>query len=244
MTITRIYTGRPLETGNHIDLEAAASHHISHVLRLKEGTELRLFNGNGFEFQAIIKNIGKSGVRVALGQSTQPRRESNLHITLVQGISRGERMDFTLQKSVELGVNRIVPIWAQRTQVRLEGQRLEKRLQRWHGIIRSACEQSGRLVLPKLDAPVTCEDWCKSDTGTGSHFILDPEATRKLGDIKSVANKLTVLIGPEGGFDSREIDIANRQGFSSISLGPRILRTETAAISALSAIQTLWGDLG
>ncbi len=244
MSITRLYTPQPLVTGNTLELDAPSSHHISRVLRLKTKTAILIFNGNGYEYQATIKTISKSTVSVLLGTGCQPNRESALHITLGQGISRGERMDYSLQKSVELGVSRITPIWTQRTQVNLTGQRLEKRLAHWRGIIRSACEQSGRLALPELDSPVTLEDCCKTSHAGILKLLLDPGAKKKLGDVKPVSNKLIILIGSEGGFDQNEMNTADENGFTSVSLGPRILRTETAAVAALSALQTLWGDMG
>lgn len=244
MTTPRVYTPQTLAVDSRIELEAFASHHINRVLRLKAKAGLLVFNGDGSEYQATITTIQKTHVTVTLGQRLMPRRESNLDITLGQGISRGERMDYTLQKSVELGINRITPIWTQRTQVKLDGQRLEKRLERWRGIIRSACEQSGRLVLPRLDKPVTLKDWCKSADNNGNQLLLDPEARQQLGDVQPIGNKFILLIGPEGGLDAGEIATAIENGFTGVGLGPRILRTETAAIAALSALQVLWGDLG
>lgn len=244
MTTPRVYTPQTLAIDSRIELEPSASHHINRVLRLRINADLLVFNGDGSEYQATIQTIQNNHVTVALGQRLDPERESNLNITLGQGISRGERMDYTLQKSVELGVSCIAPIWTQRTQVKLDGQRLEKRLGRWRGIIRSACEQSGRLVLPQLDSPVTLGDWCKSADNGGVQLLLDPAARKKLVDVQPLGNKLTLLIGPEGGLDADEIATAIENGFTGVRLGPRILRTETAAIAALSALQVLWGDLG
>ncbi len=243
MATPRVFTTQSLAVDHSIELEASPSHHISRVLRLKQNAALLVFNGDGFEYLAIIQNIQKSIVTVQLTEKSNPIRESDLHITLGQGISRGERMDYTLQKSVELGVSRITPIWTQRSQVKLAGPRLEKRLAHWRGIIRSACEQSGRLMLPELDSPITLESWCSDNNTDCVKLILDPDVTQKLGEIKPANKELKILIGPEGGFDDTEIATASALGFTRVSLGPRILRTETAAIAALSALQTLWGDL-
>jgi 16S rRNA (uracil1498-N3)-methyltransferase len=244
MSTPRVFTTQSLVIYNSIELESSPSHHISRVLRLKNNAKLLVFNGDGYEYLATIQTIHKSIVTVLLAEKLHPVRESELRISLGQGISRGERMDYSLQKSVELGITRITPIWTQRSQVKLAGTRLEKRLIHWRGIIRSACEQSGRLILPELESPITLEKWCRDDKTESLKLILDPAAKQKLGDMKPSNKNLTILIGPEGGFDDNELVAASAQGFIKVSLGPRILRTETATIAALSALQTLWGDLG
>ncbi len=225
-----------------MSLEAASSHHLLRVLRLKPGHSLLLFNGDGNEYQAVLQQSDRQQATVLVESARQPRRESPLHITLGQGISRRERMDFVLQKSVELGVAAITPVRTSRSQVQLCGTRLDKRLSHWRGVIRSACEQSGRLYLPSLSDPASLEDWCTARQEHSLQLVLDPTATLQLSDITPAMN-IRILIGPEGGLAMEEIQKANNSGFTPIRLGPRTLRTETATLATLAAIQALWGDL-
>ena len=241
MRISRFYTGQALAEGNSISLDEETAHYIARVLRLGPGAALILFNGDGNEYHARLEDVGKKQVQVKVGNAEQPQRESPLRITLGQGISRGERMDFVLQKSVELGVSTITPLWTTRSQVRLVGKRLDKRLSHWRGIVRSASEQSGRVVLPGLNDTCALTDWCR-ETTTNCRLVLDPQATLTLGELPP-ADNVRVLIGPEGGLDAEEIAIAETAGFQRVRLGPRVLRTETAALATLAALQTLWGDL-
>lgn len=241
MRVSRFYTGQALAEGASISLDGETAHYIARVLRLGPGAALILFNGDGSEYHALLEDVDKKQVRVKLGHAEHPQRESPLRITLGQGISRGERMDFVLQKSVELGVSAITPLWTSRSQVRLSGARLDKRLSHWRGIVRSACEQSGRVVLPDLNNSCTLSDWCREANET-CRVVLDPQATLTLGKLPP-ADNVCVLIGPEGGLDAEEIAIAETAGFQRVSLGPRVLRTETAALAILAALQTLWGDL-
>ena len=243
MRTPRIYTPQSLHTEQSIALEADASHHVHRVLRLKIGDTLLLFNGDGYEYKSVIQAIDQGKVLIATMQRLHPQRESNLLIELGQGISRAERMDFTLQKSVELGVSQITPLWTARTEVRLSGMRLDKRLAHWEGVVRSAAEQSGRLRLPGVNPSCQLEDWCARTDTDSLNVILDPQATRTLADLKPGTTSIRLLIGAEGGLDDRELACAESQGFTGIHLGPRTLRTETAAVAALASLQTLWGDL-
>ena len=242
MRLPRFYTEQLLCEGQNVTIEAAASHHLLRVLRLKQGDSLLLFNGDGKEYQGVVEESDKKQARLLIQKSRCPHRESKLHIALGQGISRGERMDFVVQKSVELGVESITPLWTKRSQVQLGGKRLEKRLAHWRGIIRSACEQSGRVYLPELHSATELPDWCNvNDTGS-LQLVLDPTASLQLSDLTPIRN-IRILIGPEGGLQDDEIGRAENCGFRRIRLGPRILRTETAALATVAAVQALWGDL-
>jgi len=240
--LSRFYTEQSLSPGQTVTLEETSSHHLLRVLRLKAGESLLLFNGDGKEYQAVLQESGRKQARVLVQNSRQPDRESKLHITLGQGISRGERMDFALQKSVELGVESITPLWTKRSQAPLNDQRLEKRLSHWRGVIRSACEQSGRVYLPILHNATKLPDWYSANRKQSLQLVLDPAASLQLSDL-TPAREIRILIGPEGGLDSDEISMAEEIGFKRIRLGPRVLRTETAALAAVAAVQTLWGDL-
>jgi len=240
--LSRFYTERSLSPGQNVILEEATSHHLLRVLRLKAGESLLLFNGDGKEYQAVLKESANKQARILVENSRQPERESKLHITLGQAISRGERMDFVLQKSVELGVESIAPLWTKRSQVQLSGKRLEKRLSHWRGVIRSACEQSGRVCLPKLHNPANLLDWHSINRKQSLQLLLDPAASLQLSDLIP-AREIRILIGPEGGLEGEEISMVEESGFKRIRLGPRILRTETAALATVAAVQALWGDL-
>jgi len=242
MRVPRAYTPQALAVGQSVQLAAATSHHLLKVLRLQCGHPVALFNGDGYEYHTALEaDDGKLATLTVTGVS-QPRRESTLHISLGQGISRGERMDLVMQKAVELGVNNITPLWTRRAQVRLTGKRLDKRLEHWRGIIQAACEQSGRLLLPELHAATELEPWLDAP-GATTRVVLDPEADTPLCALAR-AQRVQILIGPEGGLDKQELQAALAAGFKPVRLGARILRTETAALAALAALQTLWGDFG
>jgi len=231
-----------------------ASRHILRVLRLQLGDRLVLFDGEGHAFQATLtaQERDQAWVRVEAILSQDP--ESPLPVTLMQGISRGERMDYTLQKSVELGVNRIVPLITRRCGVRLSAQRLEKRLRHWQAVVSHACEQCGRSRLPTVTAPLTLEAVCDDPAihdplpaskprDAISRIVLDPDSRQGLASLAPAPAAVVLMIGPEGGLDTSEISLlAARAAFQRIRLGPRILRTETAGVAALAALQTLWGD--
>lgn len=241
MRIPRCYTEQQLKLTQTVVLEQNVSHHLLHVLRLRCGDSLILFNGDGKEHSGILANAqGKLAV-VELSEERDTCTESGLHIELGQGISRGERMDFVLQKSVELGVSAVTPLWTSRSQVKLNGPRLEKRLAHWRAIIRSACEQSGRSVLPSLNNARSLAEWC-GPAESQLKLVLDPSASAHLCDFPATT-RVTLLVGPEGGLEPGEIRLAEAGGFERVRLGPRTLRTETAALAALTAVQTLWGDL-
>lgn len=244
MGAPRIHSEARLAGEDEIELREGAANHVARVLRLGPGDRLVLFDGSGGEHAATILETGKRSVRVRLGAFSGRERESPLDITLAQGISRGERMDYAIQKAVELGVKRIVPVQTHRTQGRLKGERLERKLRHWRGIAISACEQCGRNRVPVIEPPLTLTAWLHglAPLPARTHrLVLSPTAGKTLPELPP-ATGATLLIGPEGGLTEEETGLACRQGFTGVRLGPRVLRTETAAVAALSAIQTLWGD--
>ena len=241
MRIPRIHTPQALAEGTTLTISGQPAHHITHVLRLRTGAGLIIF-GQGREYHAILSNIRRSEVTIEVGAPGSHMDESSIDVSLLQGIARNDRMDFILQKSVELGVNRIQPLWMQRSQSRLKGDRLEKRIQHWHGVITSACEQCGRCTLPELLPPDEYASRLNNQVYDGLKLLLQPDSTVTLQDLKPPEGSIHLLVGPEGGLNPEEQTLANNAGFTGIRLGQRILRTETAALAALAGIQTLWGD--
>ncbi len=242
MRISRIYVPSSLAAGTEIGLDDRARQYLLQVLRLKPGASLILFNGEGDEYTARLTLAGKRRATVLLEEKHRPERESPLAIHLGLGISKGERMDFAIQKAVELGVTEITPIFSRHCAVRLDEKRIHNRLRHWQAVIISACEQCGRNRLAQLHRPLDFCRWIEMDT-TGIDLILAPQACQTLAQIQPVPRQLRLAIGPEGGFSDEEIETARSGHFTAIGLGPRILRTETAVVAGLSALQTLWGDL-
>ena len=242
MRIPRLYLPQTLNEGDVITLDDNTANHSIKVLRLKENAPVILFNGDGGEFEATIETIKKQ-VTVKVTKFIDINRESPLHIHLVQGISRGERMDYTIQKAVELGITEITPVMTDRCVVKLDAQRAQKRLDHWRGVMISACEQSGRTRIPELNPVQKLDNWMDQPRQIPG-LVLHHKADKTLSDITKPEENITLLIGPEGGLDEAEIRHAVHKGFTEIQLGPRVLRTETAALTVLSAIQTMWGDLG
>jgi 16S rRNA (uracil1498-N3)-methyltransferase len=240
MKSPRIYQDISLNAEGDIELDNNASHHLTRVLRLKNEDNITLFNGDGYEYSAVL-SLQEKKVFARINKTAKPDRESNLHITLLQGISKGDRMDMCMQKAVELGVNKIIPVICQRTVVNLKAERGEKKLRHWQGIIISACEQSGRNILPELTTHRTLKDALQQSLN-GLRLTLDPNANTGLSSYKPDTNEITLLIGPEGGLTQDEIELSLQNQFNTALLGKRILRTETAAIAAISTLQTLWGD--
>jgi 16S rRNA (uracil1498-N3)-methyltransferase len=241
MTIPRIFVAAKLESKQEIILDISSSKRLLQVLRLKVNDSLIVFNDNSKgEYRAIIIAINKQRVVILLEDFIQRDRESPLQIHLGQGISRGEKMDFTVQKAVELGVNMITPLFTERCNVKLASERLAKRLQHWQGVAISAAEQSGRCHSAKILPAQALENWLLQ--ATGLRLILDPGATSKLSAIKDSYSSVTLLVGSEGGLSSREIIFAKQNKFLPVKLGSRILRTETAALAAISVLQAQWGD--
>lgn len=239
----RIHVDAQLAADSELSLPAAAAHHVARVLRLQPGQPLTLFDGRGGEYAATIAAIAGREVQVQVSAHDPVERESPLAITLVQGVSRGKHMDYTLQKAVELGVSRIVPVLSERGQVRLDERRAASKQAHWQGIIAAACEQGGRNRLPALEVPLPFSDWLQQPDTMQSRLLLDPAADRRFRDVPAPAGGVVLLSGPEGGFSPHELAAARHAGCLGISLGPRILRTETAAPAAITACQALWGDL-
>lgn len=238
----RLYVELPLTAGAEITLPAAAAHHVRSVLRLTREADVTLFDGSGNEYEARLIAVHREGVRALVGAALTPDTESALDLTLVQCISRGERMDYTLQKAVELGVRRLVPVSSRRTVVRLDAARADKRHEHWRGIVQHAAEQSGRVRLPTLEHPGTLEEWARHAGGT--RYLLQPHAPDPLARQAAPTGAVTLIAGPEGGFEPREVAMLLAHGATAVALGPRVLRTETAAVCALAVMQAMWGDLG
>ena len=243
MPAPRIHVDFALESGIEVTLPRDAARHLRRVLRMPHGAPLLLFDGGGGEFEAELVLAGGS-VRARIGRHRPLATESALAIGLAQGLSRGARMDYTIQKAVELGVHWIQPLVTARSVVRPDAERTGRRAQHWRGVVASACEQCGRAVLPAVHDPLPLGKWLDRLPPSGTRLVAVPGTRRGLATLPRPHTSLVLLIGPEGGLESGEIATARGHGFRTFSLGPRILRTETAAVVALSAAQLLWGDLG
>ncbi len=243
MRIPRICVFDQLAVGAEVLLPAQASEHLARVLRLQRGHPIILFNGDGREFRAEISQLAKRAVSArVLEENDVTDRESPLQLTLAQGVARGEKMDLILQKATELGVNRIVPLITVRTEVKLDAERTGRRLAHWQAVIAGACEQSGRVRLPTLDAPVRIGTWASALTAdSGLRLALDPTggvSPRALPTFTSAV----LVVGPEGGLSQQDLNVLDQTNFIGLRLGPRILRTETAGLAALTALQAIHGD--
>ena len=242
MRIPRIYFPLDLIINQTYELNDHAFQHTVKVLRMKQDAKLILFDGKGNEYSASLEQINKKNAFVKIVKNLNSNTESNLSIHLGLGISKGERMDFAIQKAVELGVTEITPLFTEHCVVNLDEKRIQKRLQHWHGVIVSACEQSGRSVLPDLNSVINLNEW--SEKVENICFVLDPLATSTLNQITPENNNISLVIGPEGGLSVNEIsELKKKESFHTVKFGPRILRTETATLSVITAIQLLWGDL-
>ncbi len=239
MRLSRLHTPQPLAADSTVELDEARSHYLSRVLRLGVGARVNVFNGDGQEFPAELTAVGKKQVQLKLGTPFRPDTESPLHTVLGLGISRGERMDYAIQKSTELGVSVIVPLFSEHCEVRLDGERQDKRLEHWRGVAISACEQCGRVIPPQIAAPQTLAAWVASEPA-GLKLLFDHTQAAGL-PAQRPEQGVALLIGPEGGLAPGEIDRALAAGFTGIALGKRIFRTETAPVAALSVLQYLWG---
>mgnify|MGYP000607615480 FL=1 len=236
----RFYLPAPLAPHTTFSLPDNIVRHI-HVLRLNTGDNITLFNGTGSDFDATLQEIGKRHAECHITAQRQPENESLLQITLIQAISSGERMDFTLQKSVELGVRAICPIISERCVVRLSGERADKRVQRWQDIVIAACEQSGRSIVPTVLPVVSFSDYLRQ-MPPELHLMMSLRRATTLRDIAPAPQTLRLMIGPEGGWTPAEEQAAQAAGVHAITLGKRVLRTETASLAAMAAMQVLWGD--
>lgn len=238
MRLSRFFIDAPLSLGQH-DLPEAQAHYIGRVLRHAAGDAVQLFDGSGQEYLGELIEVGKKSVRVELREALAGMAESPLSVHLGQGLSRGERMDWAIQKATELGASQISPIVSARCEVRLKDERADKRMAHWRQIAISACEQCGRSSLPQINPPLTLEHWLEqveADLKLVLHPVAEPWASHPQ------PASLAMLIGPEGGLSEDEVQQAMGRGFHAARLGPRVLRTETAPVVALSVAQQLWGD--
>jgi len=243
-SLTRIYFPSEIPVHGECMLPPDQAHHVARVLRLAVGEAVTLFDGEGAEYSAVIVRIAKPGVTLNVGERRAVDRESPLQVVLAQAISSGERMDYTVQKTVELGVARIQPLGSGRSVVRLDGSRAEKRVAHWRAIAIAACEQCGRNRVPPVLPVLSFSAWLGRGTEhDGVRVMLSPHAQVNLRDLPRPSAMVTLLAGPEGGYSLEEQRDAEIAGFTPVRLGPRVLRTETAAVAALAAMQTLWGDL-
>jgi 16S rRNA (uracil1498-N3)-methyltransferase len=242
MRVMRAFVDCPLAVGESVTLPEDAATHLVRVLRLREGDGCVLFNGDGHDYVATLEAVGKREVRARIEGTAAVDNESPLRITLLQGIARGEKMDWILQKATELGVSTFVPVASERSEVRLDAERADKRVAHWRSVVRSACEQSGRAVVPAVAAPQSLVAALDA-LPAGARFLLDPFAERAIGGGFDLRDGACVLaIGPEGGWSPRDREQLLGAGFNGLRLGPRILRTETAGLAAIAALQAGFGD--
>lgn len=244
MRVTRLFVEAPLHPDSDLALPASAAAHAVRVLRLKPGDAMTLFNGDGKEYPARLITAGTRETRVAVQSVAAPARESTLQITLVQAIVRGEKMDWIIQKATELGASRITPVSTGRSEVRLDPARARKRLEHWRAVAVAACEQCGRNVVPLIDLPVDLVVWAGDNAAPepATRWMLCPDAGTRLRDMAPASGALTLAVGPEGGFGEGDLAALRAQDFGELRLGPRTLRTETAGIAAIAALQALYGD--
>ncbi|MDE1243616.1 16S rRNA (uracil(1498)-N(3))-methyltransferase [Vibrio aestuarianus] len=243
MRIPRIYHPTPISQLGTIALSDDAAGHIGRVLRMQVGQEVLLFDGSGAEFPATISEVTKKGVLVEVAERVESSCESPLNLHLGQVISRGDKMEFTIQKSVELGVNTITPLISERCGVKLDAKRFEKKLEQWQKIAISACEQCGRNSVPVIRPIMQLEAWC-AEQSDALKLNLHPRAKYSINTLPQPVTKVRLLIGPEGGLSAQEIHMTEEYQFEETLLGPRVLRTETAALTAITALQVRFGDLG
>ncbi len=244
MRMTRVHVDMPLVAGSEVELPDNAAGHLTRVLRLGVGDACVLFNGDGHDHPARLVDVGKRVVRVAVGDGIAIDNESPLRLTLLQGVARGDKMDLILQKATELGVAAIHPLYSQRSEVKLDGARADKRLAHWRGVVVSACEQSGRSRVPEVAMPAPLALALAAPTEGGLRMLLDPDADVSISRLNVDPLQAVLLaVGPEGGWSAQDREQLHAAGFNGLRLGPRVLRTETAGIAAISALQALHGDL-
>jgi 16S rRNA (uracil1498-N3)-methyltransferase len=243
MRLTRVHVDEPLRAGTEIALPESAAAHLGRVLRLGVGDACVLFNGDGHDYPARIVALGKRELRVAIDSPEAVCRESPLKLVLLQGVARGEKMDLILQKATELGATGFHPLWSQRSEVKLDEARAGKRLAHWRSVVSSACEQSGRAFVPNVDAPVSLAATLGALEPGGLRLILDPDGELAFGTLSiDASHPVYLAIGPEGGWSPQDREQLRAAGFQGLRLGPRILRTETAGLAAIAALQARFGD--
>ena len=243
MRIPRIYHPESLTVGTQVALCEDAANHVGRVLRMGKGQAIQLFDGSNHVFEAVITDAGKKNVTVEIQSSALDDRESPIHIHLGQVMSRGDKMEFTIQKSIELGVSLITPLFSERCGVKLDAERLNKKIQQWQKIAIAACEQCGRNQVPEIRPAMDVEDWC-AEQDDALKLNLQPRASASINTLPLPVERVRLLIGPEGGLSADEIAMTARYQFTDILLGPRVLRTETTALTAITALQVRFGDLG
>jgi len=243
MRLIRVYTDAALAAGGRTTLAGTAASHVSRVLRLRAGDPVTLFNGDGWDYPGVVAALRGDRVEVDLRPRAPGLPESPLAITLLQGISRGERMDLVIQKATELGVVRIVPVQASRSVVRLDGRQAQRKQDHWRAVAVAASEQCGRARLPAVEPPCSLDDALARAAAAGPRLLLAPGSMHPLAAVAAGTSAATLLVGPEGGLAPAEEATAIRAGFEPRTLGPRILRTETAAIAAVTVLQSVAGDL-
>ena len=243
MRLTRVYVEAELGPGTRLRLEGPAAVHVTRVLRLGTGDAVTLFNGDGSDYPARISGLGRGAVDAEVTDVVAARAESPLPVTLVQGIARGERMDFVLQKATELGVAAILPVATARSVVRLDDDGRVRRLAHWRGVTIAACEQCGRARVPAIAEPRGFTSWLAETPRSPTRLLLSPDADVPLADAARGTTALELLVGPEGGLEDEERGAALAAGFRACRLGPRVLRSETAAIAAIAVLQAVAGDL-
>ncbi len=242
MRLTRIYVPTPLSSDSQIELPPDTGAHLAKVLRARSGDTLIVFNGNGDEFSAVVETVRGARVSLSLGAGLQVNRESSLKVTLVQCVPRGDRMDFIVQKATELGVARIVSVLSQRSIVRLDDKQSESKATHWRAVAASACEQCGRNLLPEICIPQPLLHYLGASTASGPRLVFEPDSVAQSLP-QSPQTEAEIAIGPEGGFAPEELEAFRLSGFLRVHLGPRILRTETAALAALTWLQARLGDM-
>jgi 16S rRNA (uracil1498-N3)-methyltransferase len=243
MRLTRVHVAQPLTAGSRQRITGDAANHIARVLRLGPGDPLTLFDGCGGEHAALIEELRKDAVTVAVGERREVECESPLRLTLAQGVSRGERMDWVVQKATELGVSKLVPVLTERSVVRLDAAQSQRKHRHWLGIAVAACEQSGRNRIPEIAVPIALHELLRGPGPQAQRLLLSPAGALRVQDLQPAAGELIVLIGPEGGLAESEQRAALAAGYVAVRLGPRVLRTETAAVAALTLLQHRFGDL-
>ncbi|WP_370277053.1 16S rRNA (uracil(1498)-N(3))-methyltransferase [Pontibacterium sp.] len=240
MRIPRFYDDQPLAAEQTVDLSDAVVQHVCRALRMRVGDPIILFNGDGNEYHAQLETVEKRRASVRILEVSQPAVESPLQIRIGQSLSRGERMDYAVQKATEMGMQQMFPLFSERCEVKLNNERQDKRIRHWQQVAISACEQSGRCAVPTINAPQTLEQWIEQEDAE-LKLVLHHHTATPLGDF-TPPQSVALLIGPEGGLTEREVEMARDHGFQPVAFGPRVMRTETAPVAALALLQHLWGD--
>lgn len=244
MRLTRVFVAQALSPGAEVVLPDGPAAHLTRVLRMGVGDACIVFNGDGRDYAAQLVAIAKREARLRVGDATVVECESPLRITLLQGVAKGEKMDLILQKATELGIADVVPVWSQRSDVKLDGERAAKRLEHWRGVVASACEQCGRAVVPAVAAPAALPAALSALAPHDARLLLDPQGAEALPSMAlPPAARICLAVGPEGGWSPLDRGQLAAAGFAGLRLGPRILRTETAGLAAIAALQARFGDL-